>query len=66
MVKSSTHFTYKTNLVFLVFKRSVIVNDDDFDGDDDDDAPVVEGNVECFLGKTVVRQTWVSAESVWP
>ena len=29
-------------------------------------APVVEGNVECFLGETVVWQTWVSTESVWP
>ena len=53
--------------VLLVVIRLMIVNDDDNDGDDDDDdAPVIEGNVECFLGKTIVRQTWVSTESVWP
>ena len=28
--------------------------------------PVVERNVECFLGKLVVWQAWVSTESVWP
>ena len=27
--------------------------------------PVVEGDVDCLLGKSVVRKAWVSGETVW-
>ena len=27
--------------------------------------PLVEGDVDCLLGKSVVRKAWVSGETIW-
>ena len=27
--------------------------------------PVVEGDVDCLLGESVVRKAWVSGETIW-